>query len=81
VQAEAEVHDTPDRTLKPDGVGGFWAVHVVPFHCSASELEPLLWPTATHADAEVQDTPDSTRGLGNDSFGVLGVRDRARILA
>jgi len=53
-------------------VGADWSDHLVPFHRAASVTETperlVEFPTAMHADADVQDTPFSSppprRGLG-----------------
>jgi hypothetical protein len=67
VQPVAAVQDTLDRKLKAVltpvgiGLGVGWIDQVVPFHCSASVvwLVPVpLCPTAEHALAAVQDTPE-----------------------
>src|SRR6516225_8440570 len=41
----------------PAGLGVAWTCHVVPFHRSASVLTMVRFPTAVHAEAEVQATP------------------------
>src|SRR5215468_12229341 len=41
----------------PAGLGVAWTCHVRPFHRSASVLARVRFPTAVHAEAEVQDTP------------------------
>src|SRR5690242_18632450 len=44
--------------LKPPlGLGVAWTCHVRPFHRSASVLTGVWFPTAVHAEAEVQATP------------------------
>jgi hypothetical protein len=75
----AAMHDAPDVQLTPDraaaaapaGLGVAWMLHRVPFHRSARVVAPraLGWaaPTAVHADADVQDTPNRApplAGLG-----------------
>jgi hypothetical protein len=76
VQDVGEAHDTAPRLLSvsPFGVAGVCVVQVVPFHVSArgawsSALTPA-YPTAVHAEDEVQDTP-GTRG-GNGTHGWRG---------
>src|SRR5215467_14693112 len=41
----------------PAGLGVAWTCQVRPFHRSASVLATVRFPTAVHAEAEVQDTP------------------------
>jgi hypothetical protein len=65
VQALADVHDTPDRTVfdAPAGLGVVWIDHLLPSQRSASVtvVVPLEeWPTAVQALADVHDTPDRT---------------------
>jgi hypothetical protein len=65
VHADADAHDTPSRLLPaaPFGLGVLWIAQLVPFHRSARVAcapAPLVkLPTATHADADVQDTAES----------------------
>jgi hypothetical protein len=58
VQAVADAHDTPARRLigAPAGDGTGWMLQLVPFHLSAMTCPALLFPTAVHADADVQET-------------------------
>jgi hypothetical protein len=60
VQAEDEVHATAFRKLNcaPDGLGVDWMDHVVPFHRSAN-VPAFEAPTAVHAEAEEQETPNN----------------------
>src|SRR5215469_13872237 len=50
---------TPAKKISwpPPGLGVAWTCHVRPFHRSASVLTGVWFPTAVHAEAEVQDTP------------------------
>src|SRR5262252_9934260 len=50
---------TPARKTfwAPAGLGVAWTCQVRPFHRSASVLARVWFPTAVHAEAEVQDTP------------------------
>src|SRR6516225_8759065 len=50
---------TPARVTfwAPAGFGVAWTCHVRPFHRSASVLARVWFPTAVHAEAEVQATP------------------------
>src|SRR5215831_618075 len=41
----------------PAGLGVAWTCQVRPFHRSTSVLATVRFPTAVHAEAEVQDTP------------------------
>src|SRR6516225_9936921 len=69
MQAEAEEQATVFRKVNcaPPGLGVGWMFQLVPFHRSA-RLPALEFPTAVHADADVQDTPASVAppcgGLG-----------------
>jgi len=68
VQADAEVHETPDSALDvaPLGVGVDWRVHAVPFQRSASvdEIGPALrFATATVTQApraRIDDAEDAS---------------------
>jgi hypothetical protein len=53
-------HDTAvsEAVVAPLGVAGVWAVHVAPFHCSATG-DPFKLPTAIHELTLGQDTPAS----------------------
>jgi len=75
VHAEADVHATPLRKPPPAaGLGMAWIRHCVPFHRSARSVEaPWLlttWPTAVHAEADVQDTLNSALSLAPRRLGV-----------
>jgi len=75
VHAEADVHATPLRKPPPAaGLGMAWIRHCVPFHRSARSVEaPWLlttWPTAVHAEADVQDTLNSALSLAPRGLGV-----------
>src|SRR5215831_2715109 len=50
---------TPERVMSwlPLGLGVAWTLQVWPFHRSASVLARVRFPTAVHAEAEVQATP------------------------
>jgi len=58
MQADEDVHDTPDRmvNVEPDGLGVAWMAQLVPFHRSARVLPVPEFPTAVHAELEVHDT-------------------------
>jgi hypothetical protein len=58
VHAVTEVHDTPVRKLigAPAGAGIRWTLQLVPSHLSAITCRLLLFPTAVHAFADVQET-------------------------
>src|SRR5215469_7715571 len=58
MQADADVHATVFRKVNcaPAGLGVGWMLQVWPFHRSA-RLPALEFPTAVHADREVQATP------------------------
>jgi hypothetical protein len=60
VHAFAAVHDTPDRSKTPTGLGIVCTVQLVPFQRSASAppLVPAEEPIAVHAFADVHDTPN-----------------------
>jgi len=70
---DADAQLTPNRavTAAPAGLGVAWMFHRVPFHRSARVVavgvNGLAAPTAVHADADVQDTPNRApplAGLG-----------------
>src|SRR5215472_2293020 len=50
---------TPARVVfwAPAGLGVAWTCHLLPSHRSASVLARVWFPTAVHAEAEVQATP------------------------
>src|SRR5215469_8224338 len=50
---------TPARVMNwpPLGLGVAWTCQLLPFHRSASALARVRFPTAVHAEAEVQATP------------------------
>jgi len=78
VHAEDEMHATPLRKLPPAaGLGMAWIRHRVPFHRSARGVEaPWLltaWPTAVHAEADVQDTLNSGLSLAARGLGVAWI--------
>ena len=73
MQAEADVHATPDRASPPAGLGAGWSCQLLPFHLAARAVcTPDLLavtPTASHADGDEQATPfkvlhTAPRGLG-----------------
>src|SRR5215470_11634707 len=75
VHAEDEVQATPNRAPPPaTGLGVAWMRHLVPFHRTArgSEAPWLLtaWPTAVHAEGDVQDTLNSALNLAPRGLGV-----------
>ena len=57
MQAEAAAQATVFRKVNcaPAGLGACWTLQLVPFHRSA-RLPALEFPTAVHADGEVQAT-------------------------
>jgi hypothetical protein len=56
VQAEEDMHATPDRTAPPcEGLAVRWIRHVVPFQRSANVPE-FESPTAVHAEGDVHAT-------------------------
>src|SRR6516225_3812436 len=59
VQTVAAGQATPARKMfwPPLGLGVAWTLQVRPFHRSASVLARVWFPTAVHAEAEVQATP------------------------
>src|SRR6516165_2157256 len=62
--AVAEMQETPESPLEawPAGFWVAWMVQVLPFQTSASVWNVLPvenWPTASHAVAEVHETPSS----------------------
>src|SRR6516165_8971272 len=59
VQTVAAGQATPARVMfwPPLGLGVAWTLQVRPFHRSASVLTRVWFPTAVHAEAEVQATP------------------------
>jgi hypothetical protein len=82
VHAEDEVQATPERAPPPaEGLRVAWMRHTVPFHRSARGADALwlltAWPTAVHAEGEVQDT--LTRALSLAPRG-LGVAWMAHVL-
>jgi hypothetical protein len=60
VQAEDDVHATPDKKADPAGLTVGWTRQLRPSHRSASVLPGTPGvdpPTAVHAAGEVHDTP------------------------
>ena len=75
MQAEADAQATVFKKVNcaPTGLGAGWIFQLVPFH-RAARLPALEFPTAVHADADVQDTP--FRLAPWDSLGVGWIRHR-----